>query len=297
MLEAKWDAGHRSRRARRDRRRVRRIDLLGVDEVPEGTMKMAWVDGTDQVLVVNPTVTRTPSRASAATSTSSSTRASSPAGTLTCCPASVALRSLRTGEPLDPPAELPLRSTRSSSRTAGSSSRSPTARWRSTNDEACAGHRCGGEHRLCRDARSGRRVRATGIDVAEAPGVAKVDIAEYDALLPHLEGVDSVVHLGADPARRRRGSRSFTTTSSGRATCTRPPSSRGSAASSSRAPTSRRSAGSPRSPGLRCSRGLRRRPIFGRSTHDSFRPAGITAPARRGTRSTAGSTRTTMGCR
>ena len=32
---------------------MRRIDLLGVDEVPDGTMKMAYVDGTDQVLVVN----------------------------------------------------------------------------------------------------------------------------------------------------------------------------------------------------------------------------------------------------
>ena len=32
---------------------MRRIDLLAVDEVPAGTMKMAWVDGTDQVLVVN----------------------------------------------------------------------------------------------------------------------------------------------------------------------------------------------------------------------------------------------------
>lgn len=32
---------------------MRRIDLLGVDEVPPGTMKMAWVDGVDQVLVVN----------------------------------------------------------------------------------------------------------------------------------------------------------------------------------------------------------------------------------------------------
>src|SRR5262245_25168793 len=32
---------------------VRRVDLLGVDEVPDGTMQMAWVDGTDQVLVVN----------------------------------------------------------------------------------------------------------------------------------------------------------------------------------------------------------------------------------------------------
>ncbi|MFL5642997.1 MAG: Rieske (2Fe-2S) protein, partial [Chloroflexota bacterium] len=32
---------------------MRRIDLLGVDEVPPGTLKMAFVDGTDQVLVVN----------------------------------------------------------------------------------------------------------------------------------------------------------------------------------------------------------------------------------------------------
>jgi 3-phenylpropionate/trans-cinnamate dioxygenase ferredoxin subunit len=32
---------------------VRVVDLVGVDEVPPGTMKMAWVDGTDPVLVVN----------------------------------------------------------------------------------------------------------------------------------------------------------------------------------------------------------------------------------------------------
>ena len=32
---------------------MRRVDLLGVDDVPDGTMQMAWVDGTDQVLVVN----------------------------------------------------------------------------------------------------------------------------------------------------------------------------------------------------------------------------------------------------
>jgi len=32
---------------------VRRIDLVGVDEVPDGTMKLIWADGTDPVLVVN----------------------------------------------------------------------------------------------------------------------------------------------------------------------------------------------------------------------------------------------------
>ncbi len=32
---------------------MRRIDLVGVDEVPDGTMKLVWADGTDPVLVVN----------------------------------------------------------------------------------------------------------------------------------------------------------------------------------------------------------------------------------------------------
>jgi 3-phenylpropionate/trans-cinnamate dioxygenase ferredoxin subunit len=32
---------------------MRHVDLLGLDEVPEGTMKMAWVDGTDPVLIVH----------------------------------------------------------------------------------------------------------------------------------------------------------------------------------------------------------------------------------------------------
>ena len=32
---------------------TRRVDLLAVDEVPEGTMKMAFVDETDQVIVVH----------------------------------------------------------------------------------------------------------------------------------------------------------------------------------------------------------------------------------------------------
>ena len=32
---------------------MRRIDLLGADELPDGTMRLIWVDGTDPVLVVN----------------------------------------------------------------------------------------------------------------------------------------------------------------------------------------------------------------------------------------------------
>ena len=42
---------------------TRRVDLLALDEVPEGTMKMAFVDGTDQVIVLGflePVVARVP---------------------------------------------------------------------------------------------------------------------------------------------------------------------------------------------------------------------------------------------
>jgi 3-phenylpropionate/trans-cinnamate dioxygenase ferredoxin subunit len=88
---------------------VRRIDLLGVDEVPEGTMKMALVDGVDQVLVIN-------------TGTSEGIRAVQgictheyfeldkgflTGKTLTCA-LHLSRFDLSDGEPLDPPAELPL---------------------------------------------------------------------------------------------------------------------------------------------------------------------------------------------
>ncbi len=39
----------------------------------------------------------------------------------------------------------------------------------------------------------------TGLDVTAGSGIASVDIAAYDLLLPHVAGVDTVVHLGADP--------------------------------------------------------------------------------------------------
>jgi 3-phenylpropionate/trans-cinnamate dioxygenase ferredoxin subunit len=32
---------------------IRRVDLLGIEEVPPGTMAMGWVDGVEPVLVVN----------------------------------------------------------------------------------------------------------------------------------------------------------------------------------------------------------------------------------------------------
>jgi 3-phenylpropionate/trans-cinnamate dioxygenase ferredoxin subunit len=85
---------------------VRRIDLLGVDEVPEGTMKMALVDGTDQVLVVNT------GQLSAVQGICSHEyfeldKGFLTAGTLTCA-LHLSRFDLSTGEPLDPPAELPL---------------------------------------------------------------------------------------------------------------------------------------------------------------------------------------------
>jgi 3-phenylpropionate/trans-cinnamate dioxygenase ferredoxin component len=86
---------------------VRRIDLLGVDEVPEGTMKMAWVDGTDQVLVVN-----TGGEISAVQGVCSHEyfeldKGFLTAGTLTCA-LHLSRFDLSNGEPLDPPAEEPL---------------------------------------------------------------------------------------------------------------------------------------------------------------------------------------------
>ena len=92
---------------RRPRCSVRRIDLLGEDEVPDGTMKMAWVDGTDQVLVVN-----TGGEISAVQGVCSHEyfeldQGFLTAGTLTCA-LHLSRFDLSNGEPLDPPAEDPL---------------------------------------------------------------------------------------------------------------------------------------------------------------------------------------------
>jgi 3-phenylpropionate/trans-cinnamate dioxygenase ferredoxin subunit len=83
---------------------VRRIDLFGVDEVPDGTLKMSWVDGTDQVLVVN-----TGGEISAVQGVCSHEyfeldKGFLTAGTLTCA-LHLSRFDLSSGEPLDPPAE------------------------------------------------------------------------------------------------------------------------------------------------------------------------------------------------
>jgi 3-phenylpropionate/trans-cinnamate dioxygenase ferredoxin subunit len=86
---------------------VRRIDLLGVDEVPDGTMKMAWVDGTDQVLVVNTSGRLYAMQGICSHEYFELDKGFLTAGTLTCA-LHLSRFDLETGEALDPPAELPL---------------------------------------------------------------------------------------------------------------------------------------------------------------------------------------------
>ncbi len=86
---------------------VRRIDLVGLDELPDGTMKMVWVDGTDPVLVVHQA-----GLVGAYQGTCSHEYFELDRGFLTGTSLTCALHlsrfDLETGEPLDPPAELPL---------------------------------------------------------------------------------------------------------------------------------------------------------------------------------------------
>jgi 3-phenylpropionate/trans-cinnamate dioxygenase ferredoxin component len=86
---------------------VRRIDLLGVDEVPPGTMKMAWVDGTDQVLVVNANGDLVAVQGICSHEYFELDKGFLTAGTLTCA-LHLSRFDLSNGEPLDPPADLPL---------------------------------------------------------------------------------------------------------------------------------------------------------------------------------------------
>ena len=86
---------------------MRRIDLVGVDDVPDGTMKMAVVDGTDQVLVVNTGGQITAVQGICSHEYFELDKGFLTAGTLTCA-LHLSRFDLATGEPLDPPAELPL---------------------------------------------------------------------------------------------------------------------------------------------------------------------------------------------
>jgi 3-phenylpropionate/trans-cinnamate dioxygenase ferredoxin subunit len=97
---------------------MRRVDLLGLDEVPEGTLKMAYVDGTDQVVVVHAggvirafqgicTHEYFELDKGFLTGGGSAGPDGVPGGTLTCA-LHLSRFDLATGEALDPPAELPL---------------------------------------------------------------------------------------------------------------------------------------------------------------------------------------------
>ena len=86
---------------------MRRIDLLGVDEVADGEMKMAFVDDTDQVIVIH---TGGEIRAFQGICTHEYFELDKgflTNGTLTCA-LHLSRFDLSSGEPLDPPAEEPL---------------------------------------------------------------------------------------------------------------------------------------------------------------------------------------------
>jgi len=89
------------------RRVTRRIDLVGTAEVANGEMRLVWGDGVEPVLVVH-----TEDRWHALQGTCSHQyfeldKGFLTAGTLTCA-LHLSRFELTDGEPLDPPAELPL---------------------------------------------------------------------------------------------------------------------------------------------------------------------------------------------
>ena len=86
---------------------MRRIDLLGLDEVPPGTMMMAFVDGTDQVLVVNSGGQLFAMQGICTHEYFELDKGFLTAGTITCA-LHLSRFDLENGEPLDPPAEIPL---------------------------------------------------------------------------------------------------------------------------------------------------------------------------------------------
>ena len=86
---------------------MRRVDLLGVDEVPDGTMQMAWVDGTDQVLVVNTGGTIRAMQGICSHEYFELDKGFLTRDSLTCA-LHMSRFDMETGDALDPPAELPL---------------------------------------------------------------------------------------------------------------------------------------------------------------------------------------------
>ncbi len=86
---------------------MRRIDLLALDELPEGTMRLVWVDGTDPVVVVNADGAIRAMQGICSHEYFELDKGFLTGGSLTCA-LHLSRFDLETGDALDPPAELPL---------------------------------------------------------------------------------------------------------------------------------------------------------------------------------------------
>ena len=86
---------------------MRRIVLIGIDEIGDGEMKMVFVDGTDQVLVINQGGEFTAVQGVCSHEYFELDKGFLTNGTLTCA-LHMSRFDLTSGEPIDPPAEDPL---------------------------------------------------------------------------------------------------------------------------------------------------------------------------------------------
>ncbi len=86
---------------------MRRLDLLGVDEIADGEMKIIVVDGTDQVLVIRQNGEFTATQGICSHEYFELDKGFLTAGSITCA-LHLSRFDLATGDALDPPAELPL---------------------------------------------------------------------------------------------------------------------------------------------------------------------------------------------
>jgi 3-phenylpropionate/trans-cinnamate dioxygenase ferredoxin component len=85
----------------------RRVDLVGVDELAEGEMRMIWVDQTDPVLVLHVNGALRAVQGTCSHEYFELDKGFLTGDTLTCA-LHLSRFDLADGEPLDPPAEAPL---------------------------------------------------------------------------------------------------------------------------------------------------------------------------------------------
>jgi 3-phenylpropionate/trans-cinnamate dioxygenase ferredoxin subunit len=85
----------------------RRVALMPAAEVPPGTMKMAWIDGTEQVLVINLDGNLKAVQGVCSHEYFELDKGFLTGDTLTCA-LHLSRFDLETGDPLDPPADEPL---------------------------------------------------------------------------------------------------------------------------------------------------------------------------------------------